>query len=192
MNPSPQSRRDAERHSLEQLRAGHLSAAVRSMLEFERQQNFPRGLNIDWQAYDGAIELAALEHIATTRLPIHEGTSEDDLAAIRAAAQLSVLWGSQPARWMFKDEFNSNRWDETLKMARAFEVRTSSRHTIASFIASGVVRGSRWHAAPDSCRACKSWDDKVYPLTSESMPPHPDCTHPMGCRCCLTSVLYGE
>ena len=66
------------------------------------------------------------------------------------------------------------------------DLKTDSE--IAKWKAAGIKRVELL-GAPDSCKYCLSLAGRKFPIGRAPMPPHRECTHKQGCRCCATPVL---
>ncbi len=160
------------------------ATAADAVVRFERNQVFPRGLNVKWAETEARQLAAEVEETYRTCPKILRGISEEALEAIRPRAAETLLWGESRPRQ--KLETGGAMSGEVA--ARMLIFATSSRRNLSQMQAIGVVKVVNILSAEDSCGECRRLSGRQYSLRRVPELPHPDCTHAMGCRCCYLPV----
>lgn len=182
-------RDEAYRVSLQQIRSGDISAACRTVADYELSQPQPRGLFSGvspqeyWARYPEPSDIEILESIFSETLEILDGISDDDLNAARIIAAFNFVWGlSKIPKWLYHHEFSSsNIVDSAVPLMLLF--RAKSRQELKQYEEVEIL------GCPDSCEFCKSQSGKTYRSSEAPVLPHAQCTHKSGCRCCYLPVI---
>ena len=91
-------RDEAYRLSLQQIRSGDVSAACRTVADYELSQPQPRGLFSGvspqeyWARYPQPSDVEILESIFSETLEILDGISDEDSNAARIIAAFNFVW----------------------------------------------------------------------------------------------------
>lgn len=147
-------RDEAYRISLQQIRTGDVSAACRTVADYELSQPQPRGLFSGvspqeyWARYPEPSDVEILE--------ILDGISDDDLNAARIIAAFNFVWGlSKIPKWLYYHEFSScSLVDSAAPLMLLF--RAKSRQELKQYEKVEIL------GCPDSCKFCKSQSGKTY------------------------------
>jgi hypothetical protein len=187
-------REEAKRDSTEQqvlqyLRQQKFKEASTAVASYEAIQVFPRGLGIDWRHHSPTRDIAILKAIANGQPGILKGLSRDQLDALRLAAGMTYLWGTNHASEWLPPDFQTNLVLDKDAAARMVLFHALHCVEMAEYQKNGVVKQVEILAASDSCDACKKIAGKRYKVNDVIELPHEHCTHEMGCRCTLIAVL---
>lgn len=169
----------AESQSESALRAGRYQDACTVVANFEASQIFPRGVGINWNAYDATHDIEILNEIAAYSAPRHRDIAESTLANLRINAGMMNLWGeSNPLKWLT----GSDR--EFAHEARMILFAAIEKVRLKEFKESGIkqvkILGS---GRDDACKICNQADGQIYPIESAPELPHVQCTCQYGCGC---------
>jgi hypothetical protein len=156
--------------------------AANAVVQFERKQVFPRGLNVQWNAAEADRLTAEVQQLYRTYPNILRGIPEDVLEAIRPAAARMLLWGENRLREKVE---TGARFDGDVA-ARMLVFSVWTQRNLREMRASGVMKVEML-ATEDSCPKCKKLGGRKYRLAEAPELPNPDCTHEMGCRCCYVA-----
>jgi hypothetical protein len=180
----------AHNRSREALAQGDYTGAMRIVVEYERQQLFQRGLNIDWYNYDSSPDEQKLRTISTARPKILRTLSEEHLAPLRIAAGLMTIWGEAREEW-FPDDLEADLTMDIDAAARMLLFHANYLYDMEGYRRPRVVRGVRIIGSDDpfACDACRALRDKVYNLDEAPELPHEHCTSELGCRCTTAAAL---
>lgn len=182
-------RDDAYKLSLQQIRSGDISAACRTVADYELSQPQPRGLFSGvspqeyWARYPEPSDIEILESIFSEALEILDGISDDDLNAARIIAAFNFVWGlNQIPKWLYHQEFSSSGLVDSAVPLMLLS-RAKSRQELKQYEEVEILD------CPDSCEFCKSQSGMVYRSSEAPVLPHAQCTHKSGCRCCYLPVI---
>ena len=182
-------RDEAYKLSLQQIRSGDVSAACRTVADYELSQPQPRGLFSGvspqeyWARYPEPSDTEILESIFSESPEILGGISNDDLNLARIISAFNFVWGlSQFPKWLYRQEFESfSLADSAAPLMLLF--RAKSRQELKQHEEVEIL------GCPDSCEFCKSQSGKIYRSSEAPVLPHAQCTHESGCRCCYLPVI---
>lgn len=179
---------EAYKISLQQIRSGDVSAACRTVADYELSQPQPRGLFSGvspqeyWARYPEPSDVEILESIFSEPLEILGGIS-DDLNAARIISAFNFVWGlSKIPKWLYHQEFSSSSLIDSAVPLMLLS-RAKSRQELKQYEEVEIL------GCPDSCEFCKSQSGKVYRSSEAPVLPHAQCTHKLGCRCCYLPVI---
>ncbi|MBF0368882.1 MAG: hypothetical protein HQL52_05415 [Magnetococcales bacterium] len=157
--------------------------AIKTLIEFERQQIFQRSLG------DGALDFyknqgkEILHHIMKGHPKILKGLDKKTINILRAPAAMNFLFGTgHPNKWI----------PANLKLEFKFDADTAARmlHFHAknkmdlSKLKEMNLKRVEWNGAGDSsCETCRQLDGKIFSIRSVPEIPHPECSSDYGCRC---------
>lgn len=182
-------RDEAYKLSLQQIRSGDISAACRTVADYELSQPQPRGLFSGispqeyWVRYPEPSDIEILESIFSETLETPDGISDDDLNAARIIAAFNFVWGlNQIPKWLYHQEFSSSSLVDSAVPFMLLS-RAKSRQELKQYEEVEIL------GCPDSCEFCKSQSGKAYRSTEAPVLPHAQCTHKSGCRCCYLPVI---
>lgn len=182
-------RDEAYRISLQQIRSGDVSAACRTVADYELSQPQPRGLFSGaspqeyWARYPEPSDVEILESIFSETAEILGKISDDDLNAARIIAAFNFIWGlSQIPKWLYRHEFASSNLSDSAVPLMLLS-RAKSRQELKQYEKVEIL------GCPDSCKFCKSQSGKTYRSSEAPVLPHAQCTHKSGCRCCYLPVI---
>ena len=182
-------RDEAYKLSLQQIRSGDISAACRTVADYELSQSQPRGLFSGissqeyWARYPEPSDVEILESIFSESPEILGGISDDDLNLARIIAAFNFVWGlSQFPKWLYYHEFSSFSLADSAAPLMLLS-RAKSRQELKQYEKVEIL------GCPDSCEFCKSQSGKAYRSSEAPVLPHVQCTHKLGCRCCYLPVI---
>ncbi len=184
----------AKRANLEEQVLGYLKQrkfkeASSSVASYEAKQVFSRGIGEDWKNHDPSRHIEMLKFMFDGRPKILSRLNDDELAALRLAAGMMFLFGTnQGKKWLPLD------FETCLAMDNDSAVRQVlfyARHqaNIVNYRQSSVIKQVEILATEDSCEACKKMSGKRYKLDRVPELPCEHCTHEMGCRCNLLPIV---
>lgn len=177
-----------------QLKAGQLMDACKTVCNFELNSFFPRGLGVDW-----ATEHARLVHRvkrAFEELPsFHKRRFGEDLSAMRVGAAMGILWG-EPDLPDVEGGFPAGLWRDQIELyQRMLEFHSnylSHLSQIKGLAAQGMKLECEIIAVDDAnttCNACRSEAGKIYLPDKVPELPHEYCKCDIGCRCGLIASV---
>ena len=177
-------RAEAEQVTLELLKKRRLQEAAKAVASFEAKQVFARGLGIDWEASEDPVgSVGELESIFSGTPQILAGIGQDKLDALRIAAGMDILWGTNAAsRWLPEGFESGSRLDLDVA-ARMLIFYASHKRNLAGY--SSIAKRVRLSAVRDeqTCAACQKIDGQTFAFGSLPELPYAKCTSEMGCRC---------
>lgn len=156
--------------------------ASQAVCRFEARQVFPRGIDVPWE-HPGVEQSFAqqLGVIFSSRPKILDGLADAEREPLSVAAGMMLLWGSNSAsQWLPEGFVGIQRFDSDIS-ARMLIFHAHFRRDLENARAV-EARTITISCANDSCPTCKELA-RTYPLDGIPELPHPNCTHPMGCRC---------
>ncbi len=166
--------------------------AIMVMIDYERNQVFPRGLGVDWNHMGVNNFEAGLRELSLNNPKSLIDIPKDKLELLKVLAGFSFLWGGRKTNKFNDLERFSEKFDnETCQALLVGYIQ--SKNSLDNYRNnSDVIAGVQISSGDDSCPECQKLMGKVYKL-SEFIPelPHPECTHKMGCRCCYLPVVKG-
>jgi hypothetical protein len=177
-------RKIAEDAVLEALLSRDFKTAADAVVQFERNQVFPRGLNVTWDAAECDRLTAEVEEVYRVNPKILRGVSDDVLESLRPRAAMMLLWGESRLR---QTPETGSRFSGDVA-ARMLIFAVLARRNLDQMRASGIARGIEILSAEDSCDQCKRLSNRQYPFRRVPELPYPGCTHAVGCRCCYVAV----
>jgi len=178
-------KRIAEEKVYESLKKKDFKSASQIMIDYERNQVFPRGLGINWNSIGIENYVSGLRELFENTPKILRNIPDEKLKILRIEAGFSFLWGGRTTNYFKNYDKFSERFDNDVSL-RMMSFYATHKNTLANYCAnSDVVVGVKILPAQDACDECKKLAEKLYRL-SEEIPelPHADCTNIMGCRCC--------
>jgi len=118
-----------------------------------------------------------------------QSLNDEQLNALRIAAGMMVIWGSNNGKKWLPEDF-SNPSNISVEAA----MRTLLSHgvfleNIQRYKKAGVKFVRILSAGTLSCENCRKHEGRVYPIDQVIALPNPECTHEMGCRCCLVAEI---
>lgn len=175
--------------SLAFLRAREFGKASLTVSSYEAKQVFPRGVGIDWSRPDPVDDIHHLETLFSSRPKILGGLAEGEWEALRVAAAMMHLWGTNAGREWLPVGFVGVPSFGIDTSARMLMFHATHKREMAKFralnVKSGIIRG----CGKDSCEACQKIADKSLPLDRIPELPYAGCTCEMGCRCYVEPTL---
>lgn len=174
---------------LEYIKQGKFKESSVTVAAYEAEQVFPRGIGIDWKNHNPARDIEMLKLIFGNRPKILSRLNDDQLAALRLAAGMIYLLGTNQGKEWLPTGLQTGLSMDNDSATRIFFFYASHQANIANYRQSGVVKQVEILAAPNSCEACKKISGKKFKLNEVLELPHEHCTHKMGCRCTLLPVV---
>lgn len=174
---------------LELLWANTVTKVAPLVCEFEVRQDRPRGLNVPWGSGQYQARLSRLLSMMFEVRPSILGTLTDEqwrTVGVRAAMLECTGAANLPKRFTIPDVFVGNMKADAV--ARMIIFRVTQMLEQESWQAAGVTKVSLM-VANGTCEFCAELDAASYHLAEAPKVPHPNCTHKMGCRCCLSPVF---
>lgn len=174
-----------EEKTLEALRQRNFSEAVRLIIEYQRKQIFPTG--VDENNAPGIIK--SLEFTFSARPGFLAELDETSLREIRVLAGMNTLWmDGNPARYAPED-FKLDSGIALDKICQMLNEYAFHQYRVQEILRDRKnYRGVEIHTADDSCSHCKKLRNKIFDLDHIPELPHPGCTHKFGCRCTMYPV----
>jgi len=189
-----QQRAEAERKSLELIRARRFKEASCVVADFEARQVFPRGMGNDWEHHNPARDVMVLTAIFQRKPGILSGLREDQWEPLRISAAMMHLWGTNRASAWLPDGFSTDLAFDNDTAARMimFHVWHLAQLQQCQQEAD-VIKGVKILCVNDgnSCPTCRKYHGRTYRLAHlDKMPelPIPGCTCEMGCRCTTVAI----
>jgi len=176
-------RATVEKSVVSALERGDFHEASRLVAAFEAQQVFGRGLGIDWARHDTTLDAEKLRIIYSAHPGILRRVPANEMPRLRLAAAWMSLWGTSrvdPA--LLPSNVPGVRFDPQTA-ARMLMFYASHKIELGRLQQMGFAKGVTILSASDSCEHCRSLAGRFYLWGEVPELPHPDCEHPMGCRC---------
>lgn len=176
-------RQRVERSVLQALRQRKFKEASQAVAAFEAKQVFARGIGMDWENHDPSGDAAMLNTIFSGKPKILGELDDEQLAHLRIAAGMSLLWGTSRTKsgWL-PEGFSTGLHFNNATAARMLVFYAYHRRNLEQYrgytktVEIVTLEGS-------SCDACKQLTGKKYRLDRAPDLPYEKCTHEMGCRC---------
>ena len=166
----------AQDQSLAALRQRQVEDACRIVATFEASRVFGRGVGIDWQRYEPARDSSILNLVFSESLARHAKLNEKALAAIRVAAAMMHLWGTNNPSPYLEEGLNHDEVDWAVE-ARMLLFRALGILRLQEMKSAGIQRvkvlGSGGRAR---CQACRSDDQTAYSIDCAPVLPHELCS----------------
>lgn len=168
--------------------------AATLMIDFEKQQVFPRGMGINWKTINPKEFVQGLKQLFETTPDILLHIPEEKLNLLKEYAGAAYLWGGK-AKLPSNMENVSEKYDNEVCL-NMLTIYAMQRNTLANYGKnSDVVKGVRILLADDdACEECKKIGNKTYLIESGNIPqlPYYRCSNKKGCRCCYLPVTIGS
>lgn len=177
-----QNRENAEQQAFQSLQKGDLKAAALTMVNYERKQVFPRGLNVNWDTRDIMNDVEELVIIMRDTPGILKNVDKGVVEALRIPTAMSRLFATKSAlKWLPSDLVTGIhlRSDEACRMLQFYAshiVKTAGQNN------AGLKHFELLCGAKEPCEACQRVNGKTF--TFQSMPEVPlvNCKCEQGCR----------
>lgn len=179
-----------EEQVLEYLKQRKFKEASVTVAGYEAEQVFPRGIGIDWENHNPARDIEMLKLIFSGKPKILSRLNDDQLAALRLAAGMISLLGTNQGKEWLPPNFETGMAMDNDAAARMLFFYASHKANIASYRQGGVVKEVEILAAQGSCETCKKMSGRKYRLNEVLELPYEHCIHEMGCRCTLIPVVF--
>jgi hypothetical protein len=177
-------RRIADDIVLDALKKKEFRSAAQTMIDYEANQVFSRGIGIDWKHQKTSRYVDELGEIFICKPKILDSVPNEKMELLRIMAGFAYLWGKSESR-LFKDIEQIHSRLDNVVAARMIEFYIISKRNIAEYRETkGIIKFVKVLVAEDACEHCKKQSNKKYKLAGD-IPELPDhkCTHEMGCRC---------
>jgi hypothetical protein len=163
--------------------------ASEAMAEFEAQQVFARGWNVDWTNYDTSADVVVLHKLFEHVPAVFAGVSAEELEQLRLAAALYYLWGT-PAR-PFPPGFSVAHRIPAEQLAQMLWYGAKFQVELAELRDRGTVKWVRITGCNDDlvCPACTKLQQKRHRIDHVPELPYAHCTSENGCRCDMVPDL---
>lgn len=171
---------------------GDYPGAVRAVVAFEKAQIFPRGLGIDWDAYDVEAEVKVLRTIAASVPEILSSIAVGPLRRLRVAAEMMELWGTNSAAQWLPQNFSTGIRLDPDSAARMLLFHGYHRRDMDQYVL-GKVRSVEVLSARDDrvCSYCAQISGRRYSIRDVPELPYGRCTGEVGCRCTTIPAEFG-
>lgn len=166
--------------------------AASTVIDYEKEQIFQRGMGIDWNKKSPVKFQNTLNLIFISKPGIIKDIEETEMEPLRVAAGMMYLQGK---KW-------SNAWlPENFILHHKFDAETASRmllfysthkENLMQYKTSSVIKEVEICSAYDSCDECKKLNGKKFTLEHAPELPYEKCTSEMGCRCTFIPVVEGQ
>ncbi len=174
----------AEEKMVEALKKRDFKTATQIMIDYEKNQVFPRGMGIDWSQEEVENYLPILSMIFNDTPKILKDIPKEKLEPIRLLAGRNYLLGKSTKNSLNELEQVSRKFNNDT-CARMLLFYAINRKNLADFRNNpSIITGVKILTNDDSCEECKKFENIKYRLSS-NIPelPHPKCKHEYGCRC---------
>lgn len=175
--------------SIHQVREKNFRAASSIVSSYEAKQINKRGLGVDWSNPDTDTDVGLLTTMFAARPAILNGIAEHEWDALRVAAAMMHLWGTNRCTEWLPDGFVGTSKFNHDTACRMILFYAQTIQNISEWREMGINKVTVLSCGKDSCPACKSHSDIKFSLDDTPELPCPLCTHPMGCRCEFLPVL---
>lgn len=173
---------------LQALKMRDCKLASRTLINYESNQFFQRGINIDWKQEKEENYIPTLSYILSKVPTVLRDIPEEKLELLRLVAGLNYLWGKNDWSLLDNAENISSKYDN-VTCARLLDSYSRNLREIKEYHVLAVETGNRKYKVEINtcndefvCSECAKLAKKKYPLSGEIPElPHIDCKN--GCRC---------
>jgi hypothetical protein len=179
----------AEQIILEAIRNRKFQLAAATMIEFEKNQVFPRGIGIDWNKAKPSELASSIEELFAAKPKILADVSDEKMEILKLGGAFSYLWDKEKPELLLNSERISSRFDNVVA-ARMIWFYLNAKGNLKNYRSnSDVIEYVKVLACNDSCDECKKITKEKYRLDGEVIElPYYKCTHEKGCRCTYIPV----
>jgi len=172
----------AEKECFDFLAQHKYEAAVRTMVAFEKDQVFDRGMGIDWRNYDISSSVYEMKILMEDTPKMLKEVPKNELDKIRVPTALRRLFGTSINKKSLPDDINTGIHLNAVLVSMMLTSYVSFKRTMqgAANMRGITVRYSL-PSGRECCDACKRMADKTYPLSKAPEAPFEDCKCPDGC-----------
>lgn len=184
-------RAQMEARVLEALQQNRFAEASQIRAAFNAAQVFPPGLNIDWETYDPAFDVALLTRVFSKKPKLLSDLDTSTWRKLRLAAAMEWLVGGCDARYCLEG-YETGLPISNEVAARMIWFHARHLQDLAEYRRMGVRRATILGANKDdplTCGPCRGISGKTYNLGEMPELPYERCTSEMGCRCMASAVL---
>ncbi len=179
-------REEAEKKTIEFLESHDYKSACLTMIEYEKQQVFPRGMGIDWNHYNPKDDISALKSMFSSAPKILKGISNEKLKILQIAGAMKFLYGTSSFSKYLPNDFETGTRFDCETASRMLTFVGYHQRNLASYRAyPSVTVGVEILNAPGCCEECNKLNGKKFKLDEVIELPYEHCTHEMGCRCTI-------
>lgn len=185
---------NAQSITIDALKKKDFLRAAKSMIDYEAQQVFQRGMGINWKNVDASEYTRGLTTLFTSSPRILSDVSIENLEHIRQAAGFNYLWGQRNLDLISGFSDFSTRFDNDscVDMMTSYVLNQATLTDYKN--ESDIISGVEILTCNDDfvCPECKKIASKKYKI-SGVIPelPYPGCTSEHGCRCTYTAIVKG-
>ncbi len=187
LNDEKGKRAKAEQQVMSALKKHSFQEASRLVANFEAEQVFPRGINMDWGNYDTSHNVLILNNIFGYLPKQLANLGSELIERFRVVAGMVYLWGTGNGKeWNMSNEATGLAFDSNA-VVRLLISHGIYRQEIAEYKRIGVKK-IRILTCNDTtvCDVCQKLASKTYKISEIPELPYEKCTCEFGCRCSIS------
>lgn len=171
------------------LREGKFREAIKTVADYRGPPRVIKdGSGINWGMQNPDRDESKLKTIFSKTPSILRSLEKEQIDALRIAAGMMVIWGSNSGKKWLPENFSIPLQINVDTAVRMLSFHGSYLYDIKRFKNSDI-KFVQILSTETSCENCKKYAGKKYPIDQVVELPNPECTHEMGCRCCLTAII---
>lgn len=177
-----------EQNTVLLLREGKFREARICIANYEAEQVFQRGMEIDWKNYKPSREEPILKMIFSKTPTMLKSLNREQIDVLRLVAGMMELWGTNTGKKWLPVNFSIPLLIDVDSAARMLLFHASFLNDIMRFKKSGI-EFVQIMSDGTSCEKCKKHAGEKFKIDQVIELPNPECTHRLGCRCMLLPII---
>lgn len=183
-------KQNCENQVMSYLSKKDFKSACLEIANFETNQVFSRGINVNWNSYNPSRDIEILSSIYSEVPKIIHNLDKSLLSVFQNAAAMMHLWGVNKAWKWVPPNIKTNLQLENDTIARMFLFNAISKKELAEiYQLRSIVKVIRIVGDVNSCENCRKLREKEYTFDNIPALPYEHCSCQMGCRCSYSAAI---